>query len=216
MFFVLGIPGREETTLATLAALADRGGAGTLPPNHRTLVWHGETPPPHHPLWASQWIVGPPGGGRHDYWDTLMMAASMAPLIDDKCNGVVVLEDDVAPALGACLRMCAWQSPHVTTFYNGAGRAEGTFAPDDSFSGVCAVKYPLATLAKLAAINPDYYMRDGEGPHLQDFALSRALADMGELFYQHRSLVQHVGVHSMCNPKARLDGHRQAADFVDA
>lgn len=189
-----------------------------LPPNHRVLVWHGPTPPPDHPAWASQWIVGPPGGGRHDYWDTLMMAAHVAPAVDDKCNGVIVLEDDVMPAPGACLRMCAWQSPHVTSFYNGMRWPEGTHSPDrepGGFWGACAIKFPMTVLHKLAAVNPDGWMGENEGPHLQDAALGRVLASMGELIYQHKSLVQHVGALSVTNPKARLDGMRTAVDFED-
>jgi hypothetical protein len=153
-----------------------------------------EAPPPL--VWTGQGV---------DVADFRELLASPALASGD----LLFLEDDVAPCLNGYPYMLAWSSPHLTSFYN-PGRPYGLGA---GFIFSQAFKVPAALVARMRAESfpPPHpkLQRDGI-----DNVVHRYLTRWGLPFFQHRSVVQHVGEVSTWSPPARLDEPgRQAVDW---
>lgn len=218
IFVVTACEGRELTSAATLAALEHHGGGHLCPV--KELHWTGPTAPPfEHPGFELVWFPGYRGNSRAALFRTIAHATRRHPGYD-----VVIVEDDVSPARNAMAYVQSWQRPTFTTFFNTRGWPLGIHQLDASgFWGLQCVRIPAELAARLGAEDPnaDAWLRNPSNPtvmmpglHGGDFSIGRMLRAWGEPVYQHRTLFQHVGAQSLCEPKATLKGIRVARDFV--
>jgi hypothetical protein len=204
---VFAVPGREDITSATLAALHGPGGGSKLTCD-RILFWTGLADP----------VAAPPG------WITVHNkhgARGSAAAMGDFCKvldivgdrDLVFIEDDVLPCRNALPYMAAWSSPYVTHFFNPMGQPLGPRKlPLGGFEFSQTIKIPARIVAALRADPPRSIGRnDG-----WDLAVGRQIAKMGEPLYHHRSLVQHVGFTSMWNPGNELAKRLPARDWPGA
>jgi len=205
---VQAIPGREDLTAATLRQLDDVGGAATLPDNvPRVLYWSGREPPPF--VTPSRWIVVHdsmgPRGHRHDLWRLL-------DIVGDQ--DVALFEDDIVACRNAVPYIVTAPADLLTTFCKLKRVKEGIY-PANDFQGSMALKIPARLVVKLRDAGPDgngfrYYSLHGG-----DTRINHLLTMWGERVRWHRSLVQHVGVVSLCNPGATLTGPRAMVPDFD-
>lgn len=202
---VFAIPGREETTRATLAALDGLGGGSQLDCD-RVLFWSGPTGPIDVPPgWRAVWRMQDKRGSVAAMSDFV----AMLDLVGDD-RDLVFIEDDVMPCKNALRYMVAWDSPHVTHFFNPFGHPVGP-RPVESrgFEFSQTLKIPARVVAALRASPPT-----SQGKHDGwDLAIGRCLHQLKEPLYQHRSLVQHVGFQSMWTPGNNLAKRRPGRDF---
>lgn len=201
---VFAIPGREEVTRATVDAMEGPGGGSQLDCD-RILFWSGptapiEVPPPWQAIWRLQEQRGSVAA-MSDF-------AAMLDVVGDR--DLVFIEDDVRPCRNALRYMVAWDSPHVTHFFNAKGTTCGLLKlPPGGFEFSQTLKIPARIVARLRAEPPK-----SRGPNDGwDLAIGRCLYTMGEPLYQHRSLVQHVGHKSMWNPASKLAQRFPGHDF---
>lgn len=204
---VFAIPGREETSAATLAALDGQGGAAQLDAE-KILFWTGPVPPIAVPAgWRAEWRNHGERGSvaaLADFW-------AMLDVVGDR--DLLFYEDDVIPCRNAVPYMAAWPSPHVTHFFNPMGKPIGARPlPPLGFEFAQTLKIPGPLVAKLRAAPPrSLGPKDG-----WDLAIGRCLHKLGEPLYQHRSLVQHVGFTSMWTPGNKLAKRLPGRDWPGA
>jgi len=140
-------------------------------------------------------------GGIPDFWQMLTFCCSGDDLL--------ALEDDVITARNFIRYVAAWRAPHVTSFFFmcGGGLAPGRPEDPRTFGYNQALWFPAHLLKQIAAARPPATAR------FQDDALGAVLAELGEKVIYHRSLVQHEGTVSICQPGRTLED-RRAPDFV--
>lgn len=221
-FVVTACEGREDVTAETVRELMCRGGGQHLE-SVPTLHWAGQrfniSP---HEMNVHLWSREPDESTRATYWRTLRTAYNEHPNED-----LVVIEDDVQPARNALLYIERWVSPHVTTFYNTRGyKVPGTRRVDFSGHwGTQCMYYPNSILRQLVKEDPDSrdWLKNPSNPRLLhqgrhggDVVLGFMLFAWGLEVFHHRSIVQHVGETSLCDPSGTLKGIRVARDFVGA
>lgn len=204
---MFAIPGREDISRATLAALDGPGGGSKLTCD-RILFWTGTAPPIEAPpgwiTWHNNHSERGSAAALADFWRVL-------DVVGDR--DLIFFEDDVLPCRNALPYMLAWPSPYVTHFFNGGWFALGPRKlPKGGFEYSQAIKLPARIVRALRA-NPPKSLGPRDG---WDLAIGRQLAAMGEPLYQHRSLVQHVGFTSMWQPGNNLAKRRPAHDFPGA
>jgi hypothetical protein len=208
---VQAIAGREQITRATCWALDGIGGASKLPAPP-VLYWTGADAPAFDlpPGWTLLHDVRAPQGHRRDHWRMLQTVPEGADL--------VVYEDDVMPCRNAVVYMAAWPQDVFTTFYRAPNQAPAGAArlldPRMGFWGTLAIKIPARLVQRLAAA-PDSTNAGKLPKEGADTRVGRLLEQWREPVYYHRSLVQHVGVQSLCNPGATLTGWRTPARDFD-
>jgi len=201
---VFAIPGREDVTAATLAALDGPGGGSKLK-CEKVLFWTGPVAPIAVPDgWRAVWRDHDKRGSvaaLADFW-------AMLDVVGDR--DLLFFEDDVRPCVNALPYMAAWSSPYVTHFFNGGRQPLGPRKlPPGGFEFSQALKIPTRIVARLRAEPATSRgLKDG-----WDLAIGRQLHRMGEPLYQHRSLVQHVGFKSMWTPGNNLAKRLPGPDF---
>lgn len=206
---VFAIPGREEITAATLAALDGPGGGRHLS-CERILFWTApaDVPPIAVPAgWRAEWRQHGERGSAAalaDFW-------AMLDVVGDR--DLIFLEDDVLPCVNALPYMVAWPSEHVTHFFNGSRLPTGLRKlPPGGFEFSQTIKVPARIVGTLRANPPTSRgVKDG-----WDLAIGRQLHKLGESLFQHRSLVQHVGFTSMWTPGNNLAKRLPARDWPGA
>lgn len=218
---VFSTEGREAMTAATVALLDTHGGGSKLatPP---TLFWTGDNPPPTIP---AGWRVSWPGKRVSPSVDFMTLIRRHAGAF--ACD-LVLLEDDIITCKNALPYMATWEArdrvgfPIITSFFNPnynsvANRPIGLVDPklnpqgaSTGFEFAQAVKIPSALLQRMCDHEPP---RRPPGLDGGDMIINRYLRKWKLPFYQHRSLVEHVGERSTWTP-AKLVGARRARDFV--
>ncbi len=201
---VFAIPGREDTTAATLAALDGPGGGSKLACD-RIFFWTGLPDPIEAPR---GWITVHNMHGVRGSVAAMGDFRKVLELVGDR--DLVFIEDDVLPCRNALPYMVAWANPHATHFFNGSRAPVGLRKlPPGGFEFSQTIKLPARIVAALRADPPQSIgLRDG-----WDLAIGRKLSKMGEPLFQHRSLVQHVGFSSMWNPASDLAKRVPAQDW---
>lgn len=204
---VFAIPGREETTRATVEALDGLGGGSQLD-CEKILFWSGATGPIDVPAgWRAVWRMQDKRGSVAALSDFV----AMLDVVGDR--DLVFIEDDVMPCKNALRYMVAWDGPHATHFFNPRGVAVGPRQlPPLGFDFSQALKIPARVVAALRAAPPTSIgPKDG-----WDLAIGRCLHRLGEPLYQHRSLVQHVGFQSLWTPGNNLAKRMPGRDWPGA
>jgi hypothetical protein len=143
-------------------------------------------------------------GGIADFWSMLRYAAGAG-------EELLALEDDIVTARNFLRFAARWRAPYMTSFFFLAGGGLRTGRPEDpcTFGGNQALWFPADLVGRVAAATPPAASR------LQDDALGAVLSELGEKVIYHRSLVQHTGTVSLCQPGRTLnESGRLAADFV--
>ena len=206
MVAVQAIPGREDTTRATIEALHGHGGASTLPVPP-VLCWTGPHPPPFDlpPGWSLSHWVQQPAGHRRELWRIM-------ELTPPSCD-LVLFEDDVIPCRNAVPYIAAWSEDCFTSFFNMRRLGPGRRLVDrQGFWGTQAVKLPGRLVSRMLAAGDTAPRGDHHGG---DTRIGLLLQQWGEPIWYHRSLVQHVGAVSVHNPGATLTGLRAPAPDFD-
>jgi len=192
-------PARVDERARTVARLLER--ADRPPP--APIVWTGDGAPcPHRPEDCCGLLRGQRQRDVHDF-----RALIASPLVR---GDLLFLEDDVEPCRNALRYMIDWQHPSMTTFYN-PGRAVGMHPIEHGFIFSQAFKLPAALVARMRAEPfpaPGLLQRDGI-----DNIVHRYLKRWGLPFYQHRSLVQHVGEVSTWTTSKLTGNGRRSIDW---
>lgn len=184
MIVVFSRPGREALTAATLRQLEDHGGGHLIPHEKKALFWTGETPPPAALPWRAICFPQPPAGNVADFW----LLLRTFPDVD-----LVVLEDDVVACRNALPYMECLETDRLTSFYNPRCFREGLRHLDASGFNYCqAIKLPRQLAAMLRKEDPSRPVATGCPPSY-DNVIGFFLAEYGQPFLQHRSLVEHTG-----------------------
>lgn len=218
-FVVTACEGRVETTAKTMLDLVLVGGAGMVT-GPLYMHWTSTKPPPfEHPRFELVWFVEGRGNSRASFFRSIRRAWEADPESD-----LVIIEDDVSPAKNALPYVELFEARAMTTFFNTRGWATGLHPIDDSgYWGTQMVKIPARLVGRLAQEDPNTpeWLRNPSNPKLShpglhggDIIMGNMLRAWGEPVYQHRSIVQHVGAQSLCEPRATLKGIRVARDFV--
>jgi hypothetical protein len=150
----------------------------------------GESPPPPSP-WRAICFPQTPGGSVADFW--LLLRTFQG-------RDLVVLEDDVFPCRNAVPYMARWDVPRFTSFFNPRGFPVGPrTVANECFTYSQAMKIPRALAERLRVADPA-----STGVHDHDNAIGKLLIGWGEPVYYHRSLVEHLALHSV----GRVSGPR--------
>jgi hypothetical protein len=147
-----------------------------------------------------------------------MIATLFGPAGIYRGNNLLYLEDDIAPCFNGYRYMLDWRGPkmpatergpRMTSFYNPYRKAD---AWHTGFIFSQALMMPAQLVARMASepYPPPH-------PQLQldgiDSAIHRYLTRWKLPFYQHRSVVQHVGGVSTWTPSTLAGGGRTAIDW---
>jgi hypothetical protein len=149
------------------------------------------------------------GDGRNDVDDMRALIAS--PLLAS--GDLLWIEDDVEPCMNALPYMAGFaRVPHtITSFYNPRAAAR-RYGINSGFIFSQAFKVPAALLARMRSEPfppPHPKQRDAT-----DCVINRYLVRWDFGFWQHRSVVEHVGEASTWDPGATLDAPgRQSQDW---
>jgi hypothetical protein len=127
---------------------------------------------------------------------------------------LLFLEDDIEPMQNGLPYMAAWQSPHLTSFYN-PSCSRRVYGLNSGFGFSQAFKVPEALVQRIRAetFPPPHpkLMLDGI-----DNVFHRYLSRWGLRFWQHRSVVEHVGAVSTWTPATLEAPGRRAQDWPGA
>jgi len=203
---VFAIPGREDVTGATLDALDGPGGASTLT-CERLLFWSAPTQPIAVPAgWRAHWHEQAARGSVAAMGDFV----AMLDVVGDR--DLLFFEDDVYPCKNAVPYIARLALPHVVHFFNASSPMHPygpRKLPPGGFEFSQALRIPAAVVAALRDTPPTSRGRfDG-----WDLAIGMCLHRLGLPLYQHRSLVRHVGFHSMWNPGNDIARRLPARDY---
>lgn len=181
-------PDRKKTMLETVGRFAARGNQTVI------NIWDGHDVPEH-------WLPGQ----NKDITD--FRALIKSPMLDN--SALLLLEDDLDPCINAIEYMAGYHLQHeMVSFYN-PGRPLGH---NRGFIFSQAFKIPTGLIWKMRrepfpAPHPNL-QRDGI-----DQVMNRYLTRWNIPFYQHRSVVEHVGEKSTWCDSPLTDPGRQSIDW---
>jgi hypothetical protein len=141
-----------------------------------------------------------------------LRALIASPLLES--GDLLFLEDDIEPCVNGLPYMARWSVPHLTSFYypSCAQRRYGLQRRIGGFEFSQAFKVPEALVQRMRA-------EDFPPPHPKllidgnDNVIHRYLTRWGLAFFQHRSVVEHVGDVSTWTPAGLEEPGRRSQDW---